>query len=232
MILSAMQPYFLPYLGYFQLMEASDVFMVADDYNFIRDAWSNRNRILIQGIPAYINIPLLNASVNKTYNEITINDSEILKRKILKKIYYNYSKAVEFSKVFPLLEEIILYPESNFALFLLNSYKLLCNFLDLRVEFTCSSSYYTENNLDKSDRIIALIKATGADTFINPIGGQSLYSKEYFKANGIDLFFLKPQDHFYKQFNNEFIPWLSIIDVMMFNSKPEVKKMLKKYRLI
>lgn len=232
MKMAAMQPYFFPYIGYYQLMEAADIFMIADDYNYIKESWSNRNSILIKGKPSYINLPLENASVNRKYNEIIVCNNSIKINKLLKTLQYNYAKAKEFSRVYPVISEILLYDESNFALYILNSFKVLCSYLDINIAFILSSSISIEKDLDKSDRIISLSNGFGASTLINPIGGQSLYSKDYFKKKGIDLIFLRPKQIKYSQYAHEFTPWLSIIDVLMFNSKSETKTLLSQYELI
>lgn len=232
MTLAGMQPYFFPYIGYFQLMKASDIFMMGDDFNYIKESWSNRNRILIHRQPAFIHFPLEKASPFKTYQEINIKKDPERLRRLLITIEQSYSKAKEFENAYGLISGILNYEESNLALFILNSISAICEYLDLSIKIKLSSTYGIRKNVGRDDKVIALCKAVGATSFINPIGGIALYSKEYFRKNGVELLFLKSQNIEYKQYGNTFTPWLSIIDVLMFNSKQEIREFLDQYDLV
>lgn len=88
------------------------------------------------------------------------------------------------------------------------------------------------DSLKTEEKIIDISEILNAANYINLIGGQKLYSKETFQEHSIKLSFIETEIVEYRQFKKEFVPYLSIIDIMMFNSKDEVKEMLKKYRLI
>ena len=99
-------------------------------------------------------------------------------------------------------------------------------------KFIYLSDLQGNTTLKAQERTIDICKRLDADQYINAIGGQKLYSKEVFKKHGIKLNFIKTDLVEYRQFHNEFLPNLSIIDIMMFNSKKEIKEMLQKYVLI
>lgn len=232
MTLTGMQPYFFPYIGYFQLMKASDIFMMGDDFNYIKEGWSNRNRILVHHQPAFIHLSLEKASPFKTYQEITIKKDPRKLRRLLITIEQSYSKAKEFNNAFGIVSEILACEETNLALYIFNSFRIICEYLEMDVRLILSSTYGIDSQTDRSDKVIALCNSVGATTFVNPIGGMALYSKDYFNKKGIELLFLKSRSVEYKQFGTGFIPWLSIIDVMMFNSKEEINDLLDQYDLI
>jgi len=229
MKLGIMQPYFFPYIGYFQLINAVNQFIIYDDVNYIKQGWINRNRILIDGKPSYITLPLSEASSFKKIIEIKI---KINPKKLLRTITQSYKKAPYFFNVFPLIEDILTFDEQNLAKFVSNSILKVSNYLDINTSFISSSEMQIGNELKGKDRVIFLCNLLNANYYYNTIGGIDLYSKEEFSTHGIKLSFIKTKEITYKQFDDTFVPNLSIIDVMMFNSKDEIKKMLNEYELI
>ena len=223
------QPYLFPYIGYFQLINAVDKFIIYDDVNYIKGGWINRNRILINNQQHYFTIPLCEASQNKKINEINIICD---KHYLLNMIYYAYKKATYYSKVFPLIEKIINYKENNLAKYISNSIIEIINYLDINTNIIISSDKIIGDKLKGKCRTIALCQYYNACTYYNSIGGINLYDKNDFHKHGIELRFIKPKEVVYKQFDNEFIPNLSIIDVMMFNSLEQIKELLNKFELI
>lgn len=232
MQLGIMQPYFLPYIGYWQLLNVVDKYIIYDDVNYIKGGWVNRNRILINMEAKYFTLKLNAASPNKLINEIEISDDKIYKKKMLKTVEESYKKAPFFNIIFPIIEEIIGNDEKNLAKYLKYSIEKICNYLEIKTELLLSSELKKDNSLRGKDKVISICKKLGATEYYNAIWGQELYSFEEFKENGIELKFLKTEEIIYKQFNNEFIPSLSILDVMMFNSKDKVKEFLENYTLI
>lgn len=229
MKLAIMQPYFLPYIGYFQLINAVETFVVYDDVNYIKGGWINRNNILIDHEKKLFTIQLKNASPNLFINEIQIIDDF---RKFIKTIQLNYKKAPHFEEVYLLLENIISFSNRNLSEFIVNSLKVILNYLDIETNLLISSQLDKNKMLKGKDKIIEICKLLDAKTYLNPIGGQKLYNKDEFSSNGINLLFLESQDIPYKQFNNSFIPALSIVDVLMFNSPNDINKMLANIELI
>ncbi len=232
MKLAIMQPYFFPYIGYFQLINAVDKFVVYDDVAYIKNGWINRNRIMVSNKTQYITTPVTNASTNYLINETQIVNYQRFKNKFLKTIKYNYSKAPYFNEIFNLLKEI--FSEDFYYISKLNVSLLfrILDYLKIKTEILIASESFGNQDLNSQERVLDICKKENATIYINAIGGTELYDKEKFKNSNINLYFLKPKYISYKQQNNEFIPWLSIIDVMMFNYPEKINKMLNEYSLI
>lgn len=227
-----MQPYLFPYIGYFQLIHAVDLFVIFDDVNYIKKGWINRNRILLNGKDHLFTLPIVDSSQNKLINEVDIFNGEINKNNILSKVRHAYSKASEFKNVFDLIADIILYPENNLCHYIANSITQTCKYLGLNREFKLSSKIPKDAYSKGIDKLISICKSFGSDVYVNPIGGIELYKRKDFNDHDIELFFLQTKPFEYQQFDNKFIPNLSIIDLIMFNSKKDVVKCLEKYKLI
>jgi hypothetical protein len=225
MKIAIMQPYFVPYVGYFQLINSVDLFVVYDNIEFTKKGWINRNRIFVNGKDEYITLPLKKDSDYLHINQRFLSDSfEQDKQKMLRKIKECYRKASNFQQAFALTEEIFNNNSTNLFEFIFNSIKVVCNFLEISTELVVSSTININHSLKSEEKVIAICKQLNAREYINPIGGTELYSKKTFKKNLINLCFIKTKDFQYKQHGEIFIPILSIIDVLMFNHKDEVKK--------
>ena len=229
MKVAIMQPYFFPYIGYFSLIKVVDLFIFYDDVNYIKGGWVNRNRILINSEAKYLTLNVKNGSPNKLINEIEFDDN---RQKLLKTIELNYKKAPYFKQVWPLLETNLKLKTTSLADIAINSVRSVTNYLGMKTKFEISSVSYPETKgLERSERLKQICRKTHADTYINAIGGIDLYDKNDFLKNHINLQFLKPQLLQYKQYKETFIPGLSIIDVLMFNSIEDINKMLDQYQL-
>lgn len=232
MKLGIMQPYFIPYLGYWQLMNIVDKYVIYDDVNYIKGGWINRNRILSNGNSVYLNLPLKKASPNKLINEIEVNLNEQNISKCLKTIKGCYSKAPFFIDVFPLMEKILSYDDNNLASFLKNSIEIIANYLNINTEFILSSDLKKNNNLRSENKVIHICKILNATQYYNAIGGRNLYDYETFRKENIDLLFINTKLSEYKQFDNDFVGGLSILDLLMFNSKDECIQQLNNFELL
>jgi len=229
MKLAIMQPYFLPYIGYFQLIKAVDKYVIFDDVNYIKKGWINRNNILLNGQNYLFTLSLLGASQNKLINEIFVEQNQ---SKLLKTLETAYKKAPYFENVFYVVKNIFDYENKNLANFVGNSIIQIADYLDIKTEFLYSSDINKDDELKGQEKILNICKALNATNYINAIGGQELYDKEIFEQNSIKLNFLKTETIEYQQFKNDFIPYLSILDVMMFNSAEAINIMLDKFELI
>ena len=227
-----MQPYLFPYIGYFQLINAVNKFIILDDVNYINKGWINRNNMIANKQKTLFTFPLIKASQNKLINEIEISEDKIWATKFLKTLTMSYKKAPFFEETKALIENILSFETKNLSEYLHNSISKIIEFLGITTQIVRTSAIFDKGNLIADDRILDICKKVNTDIYINPIGGQELYSKEKFKQNNIKLFFLQTGKVEYKQFGTNFIPSLSIIDVMMFNSPEEIKKMLNNYTLI
>lgn len=223
-----MQPYFFPYIGYWQLLNAVDKYVVYDDVNYIKNGWINRNRILINGQPHWFTLPLDKASPFNLINEINISSENKVKENMLKTLHMAYHKAPFFNEVFPLVEKTIFY-SLNLSESLFFSIQEITKYLGIRTELILSSTLNKDNTLKGKNKVLSICKLLNADVYLNAIGGQDLYDKQEFQEHDLKLEFLQTDKVIYKQLKNQFVPNLSIIDVLMFNSAEQVNNLLNLY---
>ena len=227
-----MQPYVFPYIGYFHLIGSVDIFVFFDDANFNRKGWINRNRILMNGEPYMFSIPLAKASQNKRLNEIALSIDTIFTNRYYKQLEYCYGRAPYFDEVFHYIKSVFSFECNSVSEFAIRSIETVFQYLSLDFEYKLSSSCIPDyRKLERSDRLISICNELGCNEYVNAAGGRLLYDASYFNFYGIDLKFVRSKDIKYRQFGNEFVPNLSIIDVLMFNSKETVRKMLTDFEL-
>jgi len=217
MKLAIMQPYFLPYIGYYQLIAAVDTFVVYDNIKYTKKGWINRNRMLLNGADATFSLPLKKDSdyLDVVQREIS---SDFDRAKLLNQFDGAYRRAPYFSQTFPLLERIVRSEHNNLFRYIRSSIVEMCAHVGIKTKICTSSEIGIDHGLKGQDKVLAICKSLGAETYINAIGGLELYAPDAFHAHGIDLKFIKSKPLEYAQFGSEFVPWLSIVDVMMFNS--------------
>ncbi len=225
MKIAIMQPYFMPYIGYFQLIAAVDRYVLYDNIKYTKRGWINRNRMQVGGVETAITLPLRKAS-----DHLDIRDRELAEDfervKLLNRIREAYRRAPQFDQVFPLMARIVECPELNLFRFLHHSIVAICEFLGISTKIDVSSTVPVDHALRHEERVIAVCNALGADTYVNAIGGTALYSKSAFAHAGIDLKFIRTKPFQYDQGNTTFVPWLSILDVMMFNAPERMREIL------
>jgi len=234
MIVGVMQPYLFPYIGYWQLLNGVDTFVMFDDVNYINRGWINRNRILIDGQPKYFNVQMRGASQNQLINEVALTNDVQAAEKQVRAIELAYKKAPYFTDCFPMIAECMRFQGENLSDFVCHSIRETAKYLGINTTLLLSSEIEKDNSLRGQDKILDICKRLGATEYWNPIGGTELYDKALFSENGMVLHFLKANgDIRYKQFKEDaFEPFLSIIDVMMFNSVDSIHEMLNEYTLL
>ncbi|MBZ8119744.1 WbqC family protein [Roseovarius sp. LXJ103] len=227
-----MQPYFLPYLGYFQLIKAADVFVVYDTIQYTKKGWINRNRLLRNGEAAVFSIPLKKGSDYLDVVDRQLSES-FDRKKLCSQIEGAYRKAPFFAETMPLITEIVSYSAGNLFDYIQNSLRLTCAHLSILTPVRISSEIEVgASNLRNADRAIDICTRLQATGYINPPGGRALYEAEEFRARGLDLRFLEPQLATYTQFGADFVPALSVLDVLMFNGQNHTSNvLLKEYKL-
>lgn len=228
-----MQPYFLPYIGYFQLIAAVDAFIVYDNIQFSKKGWFHRNRMLQNGKDEYFSLPLKKDSDYLDVRERSLSDTWPAEReKLLRKISENYRKAPYFSETFPWIEAIFQHEDHNLFGFVFHSLKQVCARLKITTPLIVSSTLDIDHTLKSQDKVLALVKAAGGKTYLNPIGGWDLYATETFAAAGVNLEFHKAKSIQYEQGKGEFVPWLSILDLLMYNSEDQVISWLNHFDIL
>lgn len=233
MKVAIMQPYFFPYIGYWQLINAVDTFVVYDNIQFTKKGWFHRNNILINEKKTLFTIPLKkNSDYLDVKDRFLADDSKKQLMKIVSQIEQSYKKSPYFFDVFPFIKDIFLSDEKNLFNYTLNSIFAVCAYLNIKTKIVVSSEITIDHTLRSQEKVIALCKNLNASHYLNPIGGVDLYDRTEFNEKGIALHFLQAELIEYPQFKNSFEPYMSIIDIMMFNSKDDIIKMLSKFSLI
>ena len=226
MKVAIMQPYFLPYIGYWQLIAAVDRFVVYDNIKYTKKGWINRNRFLLNGADEMFSLPLQKGPDSAEIVERTLSDA-FEPEQLLAQLQGAYRRAPCYDRTLPLLRQILLYPERNLFRYLHHSIVSVCEALEIHTNIQVSSSLSIDHGLKAQDKVLALCRAAGADVYINPIGGVELYSREAFLDKGLQLHFLRARPFEYAQFRNGFVPWLSIVDVLMFNPVETVRECIR-----
>ncbi|MDP4261647.1 MAG: WbqC family protein [Bacteroidota bacterium] len=232
MKLAIMQPYVFPYIGYFQLIHAVDLFVFYNDVNFIKKGWIHRNKILVNSKEFLFTIPCTDASQNKRICDTRISFGAKERSKLLATVRQAYAKAPFFNVAYKIVENVLSGDYTFIDEMAIRSVKEVCGYLDVATKFRESNDRYHNSGLMQADRLIDICLQEKADHYINAVGGREIYSKERFDKSGIALNFLETTPGSYRQFDNEFVPFLSIIDVLMFNQKEEVKQMLDLFELV
>jgi hypothetical protein len=229
--LAIMQAYFFPYIGYFQLIAAVDTFIVYDNIKYTKKGWINRNRMLQSGKDMMFSLPLKSDSdsLDVCKRELAANFNP---DKLLNQFREAYRHAPSFGQTFPLLEQIVRHEDKNLFSWLHHSIVSVCQHLGITTQILVSSGIAIDHELKNQDKVLALCEAVGANTYVNAIGGMELYSKADFSKRGIELKFVRSKEFEYAQFGDPFVPWLSIVDVMMFNPVEVVQSQLTQFDLV
>jgi len=227
-----MQPYLFPYIGYFQLMHAVDRFVVADDLAFIKQGWINRNRLLINGEAAYFTVPLKRHAADTLIHDVEIDHrSPRWRRSLLTTIANFYRRAPSFDPVYPIVERVLGGPFVKIADMARASLREVRDYLGVSATIVESSSAYGNAHLKGQDRVIDTCRLERATDYVNAVGGRMLYSPDAFLAHGIRLHFVETAAIAYTQFREPFVPSLSVIDVLMFNTQAEARALVTRYQL-
>jgi len=231
-IVGIMQPYLFPYIGYFQLIAHCDVFVLHDDVQYIAGGWINRNRILVNGAPAWVTLPVRSAPHTLPINQRRYDMASGQSARIVRRVEAAYRRAPFVSDTLPLVARVMAGQDPNVADFNARAIDEIKVHLGIRTPILRSSHMRGLDGLGGGRRVIAICKALEAKTYVNPIGGSSLYTPALFAEAGIDLRFLEVIPRSYGQFSPRFEPSLSIIDVMMHNDDAAMKEHLSAYRIV
>ena len=231
MTLGIMQPYFMPYIGYWQLMAAVDTYVVYDNIQYSKGGWINRNRMLQNGKDVIFTISLKKDSdyLDVCQREISFDFN---KQKLLNQITQNYHKAPFFEEIYPTICQCVTHDETNLFNYIYYSITQIRELLAIDSDLIISSCVKIDHSLKGQDKVLSICKELGADKYVNAIGGQELYDKSIFENNGVKLNFLQTCPIIYPQYKNVFVSNLSIIDVLMFNGKERTKQLLNEFTLV
>ena len=231
MRVAIMQPYLLPYIGYFQLIAHVDQFVIYDRIKYTKKGWINRNRMLCDGVPVTFTVPL-----RKEPDHLDIRDRHVAEsyepRTLVAQIEGAYRRAPHFDETMPLARTVLEHTAPSLFDFLAHGLRVTCAHLGIDTPIEVSSEVEPapppgQPEPRGQEREFGICAALGATDYENPIGGLDLYESEAFTARGIKLGFLRSTDVVYEQFGTPFEPNLSILDVMMFNDRRRIDEFLR-----
>lgn len=240
-----MQPYFFPYIGYFQLISEVNIFVLYDKVSYRKSSWLQRNRIKDKGTsqPLYLSVPVQHHSSKKLIENVRITENDDWKTQFKNLIYYNYKRAPFFDEVFEFIVELIFNDEKSLHKYngniLLNISEKLGIMTSIIIENEAHEqveanlrNMHIPNELRKQQRVIQLCKLYDSKDYINPINGMSLYDFDFFERHNTQLHFMEAERIEYPQFTQPFCENMSIIDVLMHNGFNGTKELLQHRKLI
>ncbi|WP_432448880.1 WbqC family protein [Aliiroseovarius marinus] len=231
--LAVMQPYLFPAANYFQLVNVADDFVFYDDVDYINRGWINRNRIQQAGKEVKFSVPVSRGPRGTPIKDVPLNEYPMWRSKFLKTLSACYASAPSFEAVFELVTSVLDCECETISELAIESITATARYLELDARFYRSSVSAPETRgIGRTERMLALCERFEASRYVNSIGGQELYDVDDFAQNGIELKFLEPVFPVYEQPGPEFLPMLSMIDVMMYMSREDVRTALGDYSLV
>ena len=229
-----MQPYFIPYIGYFHLLKSVDILVLYDDIQYTKKSWINRNYLLFGEKKEYITLPLVNDSDFLNIAERSVSPTwSIDSIKYIRKIQSFYNKRKNFYNGIELCKNIFNYEDTNLFNFIYYSIQKICLEMRIDTNIMISSKLGDFSVFKGKEKVIQICKVLNAKKYVNAIGGTVLYDKNYFDFHGVDLKFIKSNFAYYEQSNNNFVPGLSIIDLIFsINNKIEMQQQINNYEFI
>ena len=230
MKIAIMQPYFFPYIGYFQLIHSVDTFVLYDNIQFTKRGWIQRNKILNSGMIEYISLPIKNDSdyLNINQRVLAENFQEQMKKNI-NKLINGYQQTKNYNLVFPTIKECLLAEKENLFLYLFHTLVEILKIIGISKNIISSSTLNIDHALRGKEKVIAICKELDAEIYLNPIGGVELYDKNEFRKNNIKLQFIKPILKPYQQISKEFVSSLSVLDVLFNNDREDLHSLINSY---
>ncbi len=230
------QPYFFPYLGYYSLIKHTDEFILMDTFQFVKQSWMRRNKILKNPEGwCYIMVPCANYNRNARIMDIIIDNKQDWKVQILNKLHYYKKIAPHYYSVIRLVEDLFSNEYSDLATLNRDTLSIICEYLDIPCKmFTFSKMGYSIENINEPDDwALNICKVRGnVNEYWNLPSGKDFYNTDKYRDSGIDIKF--PQNNLrpYEQKRSSFESGMSILDVLMFNDKSVVHEMLDDFEFI
>lgn len=226
-----MQPYFFPYLGYFQLVAASSVFIFLDDVAYIKRGWINRNSFLVQNRAHVFTVPLQAPSINRQIATTLVAEDPRWQSHLIRLLENAYAHAPFRDAVLGLVQQVVSEPQRSIGNLAATSVRTVCAYVGLPATWQMSSEAHPRNGLKGAARIVDICRTLDATRYVNAPGGKDLYDSSEFLRAGIELRFLRPVLPAYVQSGGQFVRGLSIIDVLMFNPPEQVRAWMEAYEL-
>ena len=221
MNLAVMQPYIFPYLGYFQMIAAADVFVSYDTVDYMQRGWVNRNRILMHGSAKYFTVSVQKSALGTPIHQVLIKDYDSWSDSFLNSIRNAYLKAPHFKALYELLTEFVLSKKhTHIGALAQESLKIICNHLGIATTIVSAQELSIPQALNRQERLEFLITSYKAQRMVLPPGSKELYqdwNPDCEKA------ILAMPEFTYTQHVSEFVPFLSILDTMAYVDLETIK---------
>ena len=236
MKLGIMQPYFFPYIGYFSLIKHTDFWVVFDTPQFMRHGWVERNRILKpDGIEwQYVKAPLEKFGQKTAIKDLLIKNTTNWEQKILAQLQHYKKKSPYYQNTLRILEEVFCTRYTSITDLNNKVLEIICKYLSIDFKYVVFSSMDLDTSMvsEPDEWALEISKSLKAEEYINPIGGLEFFDRSKYEKENIKIHFQRQNIKEYKQLKGEFVPGLSILDVLMFNSPEEINIMLDDFELV
>ena len=232
--LAIMQPYFFPYIGYFSLIKHTDEWIVFDTPQFIRHGWIERNRILKPSEGwQYIKVPLEKHPREATIRDIRIRTNEPWRNLIFAQLEHYKKSAPYYAPVISFLREAFEHQTDSIVSMDVRLLEAACRYIGIpfRAHVFSKMGLRLPEVTAPDEWSLNISLEVGAVEYINPPGGEGFFDRAKFERAGVHLTFLRANSRAYDQRRTVFEPGLSIIDVMMFNTRDQITEMLDDYTI-
>lgn len=229
-----MQPYFFPYLGYFDLIFNVDKWIVFDTPQYIKGGWVNRNRVLHPDKGwRYLSVPLNKHPADTPINKITICETEDWRSDMVRHLYHYKKWAPFYKKANGIVEECIAKNDSYLFRLNIRALEMICLYLEIPFQYSVFSQIGLgiEGDIEAGEWSLKISEALGASVYINPPGGRNLFDAQAFEKKGVTLVIREFENMTYSTNPYNFEPAMSIIDVMMWNSPQQIKNYLESKKM-
>lgn len=194
--IAVMQPYFLPYMGYWQLIKSVDKFIIFDDVNFIKRGWIHKNFVSTNGQKQQINLCIEKASINRKIDEHRLSNEPKWRDRLFSQIRHSSTRKDLFDEYQEIIKSIIFRKDYKLNDYLHYSISRICELLEIKTQIIPSSSVYLNGHLKGQERILDICRKENASEYINLPGGRSFYHRKRFAEESIKLSFVETKDRF------------------------------------
>jgi len=219
--IAILQPSYLPWIGFFEQVDRVDDFVYYDDVQYTKNDWRNRNKIKDQNGTMWLSVPV-KFHLGDLIKDVLIDNSKPWKRKHINALKSNYSKSLYFGEVFPLIENILNKNHDKLLLLNIDLITMVLEYLSITTRMHLSSTLNISGN--KNNRLINICNHFNASFYYSGEAAKSYLDEELFEAKGIEIGLQSfVHKHYVQQYSGDFIPYLSIIDLLFNQGKNSLK---------
>ncbi|MCP4351315.1 MAG: WbqC family protein [Desulfobacterales bacterium] len=220
MIVTIHQPDYLPWLGFFDRWQKSDLYIVLDDVQFIRRGWHHRDKIKTREGVKWLTVPVLKKGrYLQDIRDVKIDNQEDWRHNHLNIMQNAYGKAPHFRPVFDSIKEILFREHKLLIDLNMDMLKYCADVLQIKTPVTFSSEF--QDTSEGTERLVKLVKAVGGDIYLTGLGSKDYLDEKEFDKQGIKVTWQSFEHPIYPQLHGAFEKTLSVIDFLMMNPEPK-----------